>query len=482
MVTGMSIKYKKDVFTFNSISDILDAPNRRDAAVRSITTDSRDTESGSLFVAIKGDRFDGNDFIKQAIARGAEAVVAERMPFGMDPGEEERVILVKDSVAALGKLAKAYKERICPKTIAVTGSVGKTTTKEFIYAVCASKYLTHKSDGNFNNEIGMPLSLLSMPETTQVCVLEMGMSQAGEIARMTRVAEPDIAVITNIGNSHIENLGSRENICRAKLEIVEGMSEKGCVILNADEPMLFAQKGKLKQKIIFVSMSNPQADYRALNIREYEDNTDFDLVAGGRVVTNIHIPTIGLHNVFDAAFAFALGEQIGLSDDDIKRGLASFRNTGMRQNIYEYNGYTLIEDCYNAGPESMKAAVDVLIKLAEKNGVSSVAVLGDMRELGDYSKQLHMEIGRIVASKRVTNLVTFGREAENIALGAINHAYKPDNISINNNIENPAGAARAIYELAGKGDAILFKASRAVRLERVIEEFKRLTDQNKDSD
>ena len=247
----MSIRFKKDVFSVSEIASLLGLESSCEAKIRSITTDSRETESGSLFIALKGERFDGNDFIPQALARGA-AVIAERMPEDLAEDEAERVLVVKSSLDGFGKVAKAYKDRINPRTVAVTGSVGKTTTKEFIYAVASARFLTHKTEGNFNNEIGMPLSILSMPETAQVCVLEMGMSQAGEISRMTRIATPSIAVITNIGNSHIENLGSRENICRAKLEIIEGMPDDGWVILNADEPMLFAQKGKLKQNILFV--------------------------------------------------------------------------------------------------------------------------------------------------------------------------------------------------------------------------------------
>ncbi len=472
------IRFKKEGFDTGEIAAVLGGEIAVDQKIACIVTDSREAETGALFVALKGERFDGHDFIPQALARGAVMVLAERMPEGLAPDEQARILTVSSTLEAFGKIARVYKSRIRPRTIAVTGSVGKTTTKEFVYAVASARYLTHKTEGNFNNEIGLPISVLGMPARTQVCVLEMGMSQAGEISRMTRIAEPDIAVITNIGNSHIENLGSRENICRAKLEVAEGMDERGWLILNADEPMLFAQKGKLKQNLLFVSLSNPQADYRALNIREYEDSTEFDLLAGHRVVTNVRIPTIGRHNVYDATYAFAVGILLGMNDDEIKRGLLSFRNTGMRQNIYEYGGITIIEDCYNAGPESMKAAVEVLAKMADKNGCRSIAVLGDMRELGEYSKQLHMEVGTLVASRQVSGLVTFGREAENIALGAINHAFKADNISINTNIENPDAPAAIIYDQLRRGDAVLFKASRAVRLERVIEALKRRLDEN----
>lgn len=471
----MGIKYESPIFDTKELASILGVSTDSCFDITSIVTDSREAESGSLFVAIKGERLDGHDYIGQALTRGAVAVIAERIPEGISAELAERIFLSDDSVAAFGRVAGAYKDKIHPKTIAVTGSVGKTTTKEFIFAVANAKYSAHKTSGNFNNEIGLPLTVLSMPERTQVCVLELGMSNAGEISKLTKIAKPDIAVITNIGNSHIENLGSRENICKAKLEIVEGMPSDGHVILNADEPMLFAQKGRLKQDIVFVSLQNPLADYRALNIREYDDGTEFDLIIGKRVVTNIRIPTIGQHNVYNAACAFAVGELLGMTDREIELGLVSFKNTGMRQNIYEYGGVTVIEDCYNAGPESMKAAISVLSGLGEKTGGRTVAVLGDMRELGDYSKQLHMEVGTLVASRHISNLVTYGREAENIALGAINHALNPENISINAG-DNPEAAARTVHGLISPGDVILFKASRAVRLECVIEELKRLLD------
>lgn len=477
----MGIKYKKAVFNTKELAAILSLQTTLSEDITSIVTDSREAESGSLFIALAGERFDGHDYISQAVSRGAAAVIGERIPEGLEAHEAKRVMVTPSSLEALGKVAAAYKARIKPKTVAVTGSVGKTTTKEFVFSVANSKFISHKTAGNFNNEIGMPLSVLDMPEMTQVCVLEMGMSGLGEISHMTAIAKPDIAIITNIGNSHIECLGSRENICKAKLEIVEGVPKDGWVILNADEPMLFEQKGKLAQNILFVSLQNPLADYRALNIREYEDSTEFDLVAGNRVVTNIKIPTIGTHNVYDATYAFAVGVLLGMSDEEIKRGLMAFHNTGMRQNIYEYGGITIIEDCYNAGPESMKAAVEVLAKLGDKNGCRTVAVLGDMRELGEYSKQLHMEIGTLVASRYISNLVTFGREAENIALGAINHALSTENISINTNIENVDDTAKTVYDMLRVGDAVLFKASRAVKLERVIEKLKALIDSKTNS-
>ena len=444
--------------------------------ITSVSTDSRDVERGTLFVAIKGERFDGHDFIADVFEKGASCALCERVPENAD-ALKGSLVVVNDTVAALGRLAKNYKEKISPRTVAVTGSVGKTTTKEFIYAVLSEKEKTHKTEGNFNNEIGLPLTVFSMSRNTKSAVLELGMSFKGEISRLSDIARPDIAVITNIGNSHIENLGSRENICAAKLEILDGLEPDGYVILNADEPLLFAQKGRLRSKLLFVSMQNPLADFRALNVRSYDDYTIYDLVLPGRVVTNIQIPTIGAHTVYDSACAFVVGLLSSMTDDEIKRGLMKFKNTGMRQNIYSFGGITVIEDCYNAGPESMKASLDVLAKLCEKSGARSVAVLGEMKELGEYSKQLHTDVGRAVAAKGISRLCTFGKDAESIALGAINHGFSHDRISINSDTEAPEATALALRAYVNEGDVVLFKASRAVRLERVIEALKKLLEE-----
>ncbi len=452
--------------------------NRTDhVKITSISTDSRECIEGTLFAAIKGEHFDGHSFIEETMKAGAVCALCQRVPDNSASlcGD---LVVVDDTVAALGKLAQAYLERISPRIVAVTGSVGKTTTKEFIYSVLSQKFNSHKTEGNFNNELGLPLTVFSMKEKTQAAVLEMGMSQSGEISYLSKLARPNIAVITNIGNSHIENLGSRENICAAKLEITDGLDDDGYLLLNADEPLLFAQKDKLSHKILFVSMQNPAADFRALNVRTYDGYSIYDLVLPNRVVTNIQIPTIGVHNVQNSVFAFVCGMLMGMSDDEIRSGLMHFKNTGMRQNVYEYGGITIIEDCYNAGPESMKASLDVLARLAEKNKARSIAVLGEMRELGEYSKQLHTEIGKAVASKNINKLFTFGRDAENIVLGAINHGYLTEQVEINSNIEAPKATAEALRALIKPNDVILFKASRAVRLERVIELLKKSLDTN----
>lgn len=462
-----------DGFTLEEVTMITggNSIKKRGSHITSISTDSRDCDKGTLFVALKGDRFDGHNFITDVAKAGAACALCERLPENVQSLECD-LVLVEDSIKALGKLAHAHSSRIHPETVAVTGSVGKTTTKEFIYAVLGERFKAHKTEGNFNNELGLPLSMLSMKNDTDAAVFELGMSFKGEISYLSKLACPKIAVITNIGNSHIENLGSRENICRAKLEIVDGLADDGYLLLNADEPLLYAQKGAFGQKTLFISMQNPAADYRALNVRTYDDYSIYDLVLPNRVVTNIQIPTIGTHNVFDSVFAFVIGLLMGMSDDEIKRGLMKFKNTGMRQNVYEYGGITIIEDCYNAGPESMKASLDVLARLAKKNKARSIAVLGEMKELGEYSKQLHMEIGRTVASKEIDRLITFGHDAENIALGAINHGYSHECVGINGDIDAPDTTLESLRSLLRRGDVVLFKASRAVKLERIIEMLK----------
>ncbi len=477
------IELENGGFTVAEIAEITGGSivGSADKTVTSVSTDSRECTNGTLFVAIRGENFDGHNFIKETIEAGAVCALCERI-VDNTASIGGALIVVPDTVIALGKLAQEYLKRLATEVVCVTGSVGKTTTKEFIYSVLNEKLNAHKTEGNFNNELGLPLSVLSMKKDASAAVFELGMSFKGEISYLSKIARPKIAAITNIGNSHIENLGSRENICAAKLEIVDGLDPDGYILLNADEPLLFARKEDFTQKTLLISMQNPKADFRALNVRTYDDYSIYDLVLPNRVVTNIQIPTIGIHNIFDSVYAFVIGLIMGMSDDEIKRGLMKFKNTGMRQNVYKYGSVTIIEDCYNAGPESMKASLDVLNKVAAKNGGRSIAVLGEMRELGEYSKQLHMEIGKTVAAKKIDMLFTFGHDAENIVLGAVNHGYPAEKIGINGDTDAPERAALAIRNALRVSDTVLFKASRALKLERVIEYLKKELDTNSLSD
>lgn len=439
---------------------------RVDRLVSSITTDSREVEEGSVFVAIKGERLDGHQYIGKAFENGAACVLCSELP---DGAESENLILTGDTVRALGAIAAAHKAELEPLTAAVTGSVGKTTTKQFVYSVLSAKFNTHKTDGNFNNEIGLPLVLLKLTPEHEALVLEMGMSYRGELSRMTRLARPDIAVITNIGTSHIENLGSREGIRDAKLEIREGLKPNGTLILNGDEELLAGI-----DKAVYVSMAGSRkADFRVLGYREItlangEAGTSFDLGTPDGTDEDLRIPVIGAHNVLDAAFAYAVGYVAGLTRDEIRRGLGSFQNTGMRQKFIDFNGVTLIEDCYNASPESMSAALAVLRSVSEKRSGKSVAVLGEMRELGSYGAALHRKVGGYAVENGVDALLTFGEAASEIAAGALEHGMDPRAIFSFGDLSRPELVSGALSELLSTGDTALFKASRAVELERVI--------------
>lgn len=430
-----------------------------DVSIMEITTDSRDIGASSLFIAIRGDRFDGNDYVASAIEKGAVCALCERIP----ENYAGSAVIVEDTRIAMGKLAKAYKAKISPITVGVTGSVGKTTTKEFIYSVLSERYNTLKTCGNYNNEIGLPMTVLGLSPDNNAAVLEMGMSAKGEIDYLADIARPDVAVITNIGTSHIGNLGSREAIRDAKMEIKNGLSENGILILNGDEPLLAGIEGAL-----YVALENPKADCYADNIIEGEHGTAFDLVLRGERFECITIPTVGIHNVLNAAFAWMVGTVVGIGEFQMRRGLMKFKNVGMRQSVYISNSRIIIEDCYNASPESMIASLNVLRNMGKQRNRRGVAVLGDMRELGEYSLDEHRKVGEAVASLGIEVLVTFGKEAEEIAKAAIASGMNAEHVYTFNDVEDAQTLGKALLRISKRGDIVLFKASRAVSLERVV--------------
>lgn len=438
--------------------------NLAEVSIKHITTDSRDVPSGALFIAIRGERFDGNEYLGSAFEKGAVCALAERIPEGVNGC----VVLVKDTRMALGQLAKAYKEKISPLTVAVTGSVGKTTTKEFIYAVLSEKYNTLKTSGNFNNEIGLPMTLLGLSFDHNAVVLEMGMSGSGEIDYLSRIAVPNIGVVTNIGTSHIGQLGSREAIRDAKLEIKNGFSKDGILILNADEPLLAGVEGAL-----YVGKESPNADCRIENIVEGEKGCAFDLVIRKERYESITIPAVGEHNVLNAAFAWQVGMIAGLGEFEIRRGLMRFKNPGMRQNIFENNGITVMEDCYNAAPESMQASLKVLSNMAKRKKCRSVAILGDMKELGDYSKEAHQKVGAAVAAYDIDVLVAFGEQAAYIAESALRFGLNAENVYVFPDENNVDTIGRAILRIVRRSDVVLFKGSRAMAMERLVAYLKK---------
>ncbi len=429
-------------------------------SVYGVSTDSRVDCTGECFFAITGENFDGHDFVGEAKENGAVCAVVSKKPDCDIP-----YILVDDTVKALGALAKAYKSHFRVITIAVTGSVGKTTTKQYIHSILSQKYKTHKTEGNFNSEIGLPLTVLSLEKDDRLLVLEMGMSAAGEISALSKIAEPDIAVITCIGNSHIEKLGSRENICAAKLEIADGMKGGAIVVLDGDEPLLSDVLRKKQLCRIYFGIKNKRSDYLAENIVRSEDGMRFDVKSNiGGDMKSLEIKQIGAHNVKNALAAVTVASLLDISDDEISAGLLAFSPVKLRQSIVSAKGFTVIEDCYNAGPESMSAALDVLDDVAKGR---KIAILGEMRELGEYSASLHREVGKKAAALGVDRLVTIGALAGEIANGAKSGGMSPENITEIADWEDAKSAADAIKAIICDGDTVLIKASRALSLERI---------------
>ena len=448
----------------------------RDIPFSSVCTDSREAAEGTLFVALGGERVDGHDYIAAAVSSGNDCVLCERIPETTD--HKYVAVVVDDSLRAVGELAKAYDRRINHRKVAITGSVGKTTTKEFVASVLSEGFRVHKTEGNYNSNIGMPLSMLSMQNDTEVSVLEMGMSNRGEIEYLSRIAEPDIAIVTNIGSSHMEHLGSRENICHAKMEIVKGLRPGGTLLLNGDDPMLRAYLTP-GVKPIFVGIET-ECDFRAVNIRQCIGNTIFDINYNGSTVRNITIPVMGKHNIYAALYAFAVGIRMGLDESIIISGLTRYRPVGMRQRIYDVGSITVIEDCYNASPESMRAAINVLQSLSsEKKAGRMAAVLGDMYELGSNSDAFHEQVGMYFAEKGGSMLYTFGQNAEEIANGAILGGMYPENIYRNRDIRSPHITGEMLIHSLRAGDTLLVKASRGAAAERIIEYLKTNSDRLK---
>lgn len=429
-----------------------------------VSIDSRTVSPKDCFFAIKGESFDGHTFLGKAAEAGAVFVIAERLPAELSIP----AVIVADTTKALGALAKKYQEKFDIVTVAVTGSVGKTTTKEFISSVLETKYKTNSTKGNFNNEIGMPLTMLRLASDHGAAVLEMGMNHRGEIAYLSSLAAPDIAVITMIGTSHIEHLGSRENIRDAKMEIVSGMKKGGILVVNGDEPLL-SDIAPAGITVIRAGFHEKSCAYIAKNMCISGDHTLFDVYFHGTpVISGLEIPHIGEHNVKNALYAVTVGLLLGISEDDIRRGLLAFTPVKMRQHVEEHGDMTFIVDCYNASPESMAAGLAVLMQIAKDKRRRPVAVLGDMLELGAVSKSAHKTVGKTAAMLGIERLFTFGKAAVHIAEGAVEAGIPADAVTVIVDTEDAENAAKCIREQTKKEDAILFKASRGIAMERVI--------------
>lgn len=419
----------------------------------SVCTDTRKITDGCLFIAIKGDNFDGHDFAAKAIENGAQAVIAEK-----DCGLGERQILVENTRLALLDLAGYYRSLFNIPVIGITGSVGKTTTKEMVHAVMSSKYNTLKNEGNLNNEIGVPLTLFRLEKTHEAAVIEMGMSDFGEIARMTKAVKPDAAIISNIGVSHIENLGSREGILRAKLEILGGMKVDAPLILNGDDDMLVTVRPGA-HPVIYYGIENENVNYKASDITSKESETEVTVgFSGGS--GRVSLPYPGRHNVYNSLAAAAAGGLFGIELEDALEALKGYVPAGMRQRINKKYGMTFIEDCYNASPDSQAAALAVL---GGMNAKRKIAVIGDMLELGKVSKEAHYGVGAKAAENKIDTVFTYGERALETANGA-----RDGGIAEVKSFSDKQALSRELAEYLEEGDAVLFKASRGMKLEDVI--------------
>ncbi|MCQ2423415.1 MAG: UDP-N-acetylmuramoyl-tripeptide--D-alanyl-D-alanine ligase [Clostridia bacterium] len=437
------------------------------AAVSSVVIDSREAAPGALFCAIRGERTDGHAYIAAAVASGCTAVLCEREPEGITG--DFAAVVVDDTVRAMNDLAAWYKSLLPLRTVAVTGSVGKTTTKELIASVVSTRFRTLKTEGNLNSTIGLPLTLFSLRPDDEAAVLEMGMNHPGEISRMSKTARPDIAVITNVGTAHLEYLGSREGILRAKMEITDGMTPgEGMLILSGDNDMLRTVASSPMQPVYFSASGDADCAFYATDVTENAGGVSFTFrAADGTVWEDVRLPLIGLHNVGNALAAIAVGRKLGLTEDEIRRGLLAYRAVGMRQNIVDVGGVRLIEDCYNANPESMRAALGVLRSVAKENGGGAVALLGDMLELGTDGPRLHREIGAYAATLGLKYLFCYGPLAAYIREGAVCAGMSPDKTVWEPDTDHPERLADEIVRRIGRGDTVLVKASRGIAAENV---------------
>ncbi len=419
----------------------------------SVSTDSRKIEKNSLFIALSGDRFDGHEFAASALEKGAGAVVVHK-----DCGLGDRQILVGNTGEALLAIAGYYRSLFNIPVVGITGSVGKTTTKEMTYMVINSKYNTLKNEGNLNNEIGVPLTLFRLEKSHEAAVIEMGMNHFGEISRITKAVRPDAAIISNIGVSHIENLGSREGILKAKLEILDGMKEDAPLILNGDDDMLCkAETGS--HPVIRYGITNSSCAYKALNITSTDDETDFAVGFDGGPL-GVCLPFRGRHNIYNALAAIAAGGCLGISVADAAGALKEYRTTGMRQKIVKRNGISFIEDCYNASPDSQKAALEVL---GSMNQGRKIAVLGDMLELGSYSETAHTLVGEYAADNGVDILYTYGESS-----AATANRAKEKGVKDVRHFTDKIDLALDLANELRSGDSVLFKASRMMKFEEII--------------
>ena len=429
-------------------------------AVTKISTDSRTLKSGELFVALRGENFDGHNFVESAAKAGAAGAIVD-LGWNGNTSPEFALIRVQDTLPGYQTLAANYRRALALRVLCITGSNGKTTTKDFAAAVLARKFRVTKTEGNFNNHVGLPRTILESNSDHQVAVWEIGMNHPGEVAALAKIAAPDAGIITNIGIAHIEFMGSREAIAEEKAALAEAIGPEGSVILNGDDDFSGPIAERTRAKVIFAGIKS--GSIRASDIHQSAEGSEFTIREGAHRC-RAQLPVPGLHMVQNAILAVAAGRVFGLSLEDGADGLAAAPLTQARLQIKQIHGVRFIDDSYNANPDSMKAALRTLVELDTEG--KRIAVLGEMRELGEESERGHREVGQAAADFGIDHLIAVGEIACAIADAAREAGLQ--NVSA---AGSTAEAAGMLMEIAAAGDLVLIKGSRAARTELVIEQF-----------
>jgi UDP-N-acetylmuramoyl-tripeptide--D-alanyl-D-alanine ligase len=428
--------------------------------INKVSTDSRTIKRGELFVALRGENFEGHDFVEASAKAGATGALVDLKWAGNVPNNFA-LLRATDSLQAYQTLAANYRRSLALKVLAITGSNGKTSTKDFAASVLARRFRVTKTEGNFNNHVGLPRTILEARSEDEVAVWEIGMNHPGEIAALSKIAAPDAAIITNIGVAHIEFMGSREAIALEKGALAEAVEQQGTVVLNADDPFTEGIAARTRAKVVLAGTTGGAV--RAIEIRQSAEGAEFTIVEGAHRC-RAQLPVAGSHMVQNALLAVAAGRAFGLSIEECAAGLAAAPLTKARLQVREIKGVHFLDDSYNANPDSMKAALRTLVELDTEG--KRIAVLGEMRELGTESERGHREVGETAATLGVDQLITIGDKAEMIAEGARTAGL--DKVS---SAGSTAEAAKLLGEIAEPGDLVLIKGSRGARTEQVIEQF-----------
>lgn len=428
--------------------------------VQGVCIDSRKVVEGNLYIPIHGVNNNGHDYVAQAIENGAKAVLWQRDE--PNPPQDVVVILVDDTTIALQKLAESYRHQLDMKVVGISGSNGKTSTKDILAGILSQHYVTQKTMGNFNNEIGVPLTLLSLSENVEAAVVEMGMENLGELSLLTNMVKPDIAIITNVGCAHLENLGSMENIAKAKVEITEGLGEHGLFIYNGDQKLLEdAVKAKMIPGFVRIKTfgNTKTCDGCVEQIRQDASGVSFTMNHDHVY----HLDMIGKHNAYNAAAAILAAKALGLNDDEIQAGLHSIEKTGLRNELIKIKYALILNDSYKSNPNSALAAMDTM---REFDVPYKIAVLGDMLELGDTSDMIHYTLGKDLTAYQVNEVLTIGEMARYIAQGA--RDYTQAHVQ---QFETKEELLAYLLPYLDKECMILVKGSRGMKLDEVVDEL-----------